>query len=143
MKKYYLINQPPFAEKFTFLVDDITDNKNWGMTTDLEKIKYNRKIFGEDIDIDIQIRQCLAEKGTTAVFSFGRFIIIFEIRKDNKSGRMIFFDFETDLTKKEIETALSHTYSENIIKAWFKSYDELAKNFNSINDLAILLKPEF
>lgn len=143
MEKYYLISQPPFAEKFTFLVDDITDSKNWGMTTDLEKIKYNRKIFGEDIDVDIQIRQCLADEGTTTVFSFGRFIVIFQIRKDSKNGRMTFFDFETDLTREEIEMKLKPVYSENIVRAWFKSYDILVENFTSINDLAVLLKPDF
>ncbi|MFC6098359.1 hypothetical protein ACFPVY_17055 [Flavobacterium qiangtangense] len=142
MKKYYFINQPPIVKKFTLLVDDITESENWGTTTDLEKIEYNRQIFGEDIDIDVQIRQCLTDEGTTAVFSFGRFITIFQIRKDSKKGRMTFFDFQTDFTRKELEGLLQPLYSENIVKAWFKAYDVLVENFTELNDLAELYKPE-
>jgi len=142
MKKYHFINQPPIVKKFTLLVDDITESENWGTTIDLEKIEYNRQIFGEDIDIDVQIRQCLTEEGTTAVFPFGRFITIFQIRKDSKKGQMTFFDFQTDFTRKELEGLLQPLYSENIVKAWFKAYDVLVENFTELNDLVGLYKPE-
>lgn len=142
MEKYYLIKQPPLVSKFTLLVDDINESGNLGITTDLEKIEYNRKIFGEDIDIDIQIRQCLTEDGTTVVFSFGRYIVVFQIRKDSKAGKIIFYDFQTDFTRKELEDILNSFYSENIVKAWFKSYDVLIENFTEQNDLAVLHKPE-
>jgi hypothetical protein len=142
MEKYYLINQPPIAQKFTLLVDDITESGNWGMATDVDKIKYNREVIGKDIDIDIEIRQSLAETGTTSVFSFGRFIVVLEIRKDSKKGRMSFFDFQVDLTIDEIKKSLVPVYSETIINAWFKSFYVLKENFSEINDLAEILKPE-
>jgi len=142
MKKYYLINQPPIVENFSLLVDEIAENKNWGMTNDLDKIEYNRNLIGKDFDVDLEIRQCLSGEGTTTIFNFGRFITVFQLRKDSKKGKMTFFDFETKLTRIEIENILESAYSNNIINAWFNCYDELKKSFTEANDIVILHKPE-
>jgi len=142
MQKFYLVPQPPKAEKFTFLVDDITDSGNWGTTNDLEKIAYNRSLFDEDINEDIEIRQSLTDVGTTSVFNFGKFIIILELKKGNSSGCMTFFDFQTDFSRSELIDILKETYSDNIIKGYLKCHDVLVNEFTAINDLAILHKPE-
>lgn len=142
MKKYYLVPQPPIAEKFTFLVDDITDIGNWGITRDLEKIAYNRNLLDEEINEDIEIRQSLTDVGTSSVFNFGKFIIILELKKGSAEGCMTFFDFQTDFSRSELINILKSTYSDNIINGYLKCHDVLVEEFTVINDLAILHKPE-
>ena len=142
MEKHFLVLQPPFAEKYSFLVDDISNKSNWGSTTDIDKINYNRKLLGEDFNIDIKVNLLLSEKGGTSVLPLGRFITIIQLREDENMGRMTFFDFDTSGSKTEIEQMLKTAYSENIVDAWFKVYDILKKEFQEEDDNVALLKPK-
>ena len=141
MEKKYLIAQPPAAEKFTFLVDEITDSGNWGIAKDIDKINYNRRLFEEEINIDIEIKNAFSQKGVTFVFSFGRFIVITELRKDFKNGRMTFFDFQTSFSQSEIRKLLGDAYSDNVVEAWLDCLDDLNTNFSIFDDIALLQKP--
>lgn len=134
------ILQPPFAEKFSLLVDDIGDNENFGIATDLKKIQYNLYQINEDYNVDLQIRQCLVDEGITDILNFGRFIIILQIRKDLKKGQMTFFDFDIDIPLEEILDTLRKNYSVNIVEAWVKNYEILRNEFTSKKDLVKLVK---
>jgi len=69
MKKYYIIEQPPISDKYTFLVDNISNKVNYGLTTDIEKINYTIKVIGENFNIDVKIGLLISQsKGSTFVF---------------------------------------------------------------------------
>ena len=144
MEKYYLIEQPPIAEKYTFLVDDISDKVNYGRATDIDKINYNRKLMGEKFDIDLKVGLLMAEsKGSTFVFDLGTFITVLELRADQKEGKMTFFDCVIDMPKSDINKMLVDAYSQNIANEWFKIQERLLENFPLENDTVRLHKPEF
>nr|WP_315154625.1 hypothetical protein [uncultured Flavobacterium sp.] len=144
MEKYYIINQPPLAEKYIFLVDDKSEKVNYGLTTDIDKINYNRKILGENFNIEIKVGLLMAESpGTTAVFQLGNFITVLELRKDQKAGKMAFFDCIIDMPRNELNDMLVKAYSQNIANEWFKHYDYLNANFSLENDIIELYKPDF
>ena len=144
MKKYCSINQPPLAEKYVFLVDDISDKLNYGKTTDIDKLNYNVKLLGEKFNIEMQVGAMMAEsKGITAVFALGNFITVLEIMKDFKKGKMAFFDRILDMERSAINEMLVNAYSKNIANEWFKQYDALNLNFSEENDIVELYKPHF
>ena len=142
MKKYFKISQPPLTAKYTFLVDDINEMRNWGMTTDIDKIEYNRDLLGDDFNIDIKIKLLLTKKGGgTFVIPIGRYITVFEIREDENEGRMTFFDFTFGATREELQIMLEIGYSETIVNEWLKCYDLMSLEFTSSSDTVVLLKP--
>lgn len=144
MEKYYLIEQPPLAEKYTFLVDDISDKVNYGRATDIDKINYNRKIMGEKFNIDVKVGLLMAEsKGSTFVFDLGQFICVLELRADQKEGKMTFFDCVIDMPKSDINKMLVDAYSQNIANEWFKVQERLLANLSPETDIVRLHKPEF
>ena len=144
MEKYYLIEQPPLAEKYTFLVDDISDKVNYGRTTDIDKINYNRKIMGEKFDIDVKVGLLMAEsKGSTFVFDLGQFICVLGLRADQKEGKMTFFDCVIDMPKNDINKMLVNAYSQNIANEWFKVQERLLADLSPETDIVRLHKPEF
>ncbi|MGE0079621.1 MAG: hypothetical protein AB7S48_17300 [Bacteroidales bacterium] len=142
MKKHYLVQQPPLTEKYTFLVDNISNNKNWGRTTDIDKIEYNRNLLGDDLNIDIKINLLFTEKGLTTVIPLGRFITIIQIREDENEGAMTFFDFDIEHPIEELKELISKTFSENITKEWIKVYETLKSEFKDEDDIVRLEKPD-
>jgi hypothetical protein len=38
MEKHFLIEQPPLSAKYKLLVDDMSEKRNFGVTTDIDKI---------------------------------------------------------------------------------------------------------
>ena len=144
MKKYFIIEQPPICEQYTFLVDDISDKKNYGLATDIDKINYNRKILGENFNIDIKVGLLMAEsKGSTFVLDLGHFICILELKADEKEGKMAFFDCVIDIPKSELNEILVKRYSQNIANEWFKIQDILLQDLKDETDIVRIYKPEF
>jgi hypothetical protein len=144
MEKYYIINQPPLVEKYTFLVDDISDKVNYGLATDINKINYNIKLLGESFNIDIKVGLLMAESiGTTAVFELGNFISVLELHKNQKEGKMTFFGCNINMEREEINDILVKRYSQNIANEWFKHYDIIISNYSIENDIIQLHKPNF
>lgn len=141
MKKYFLVQQPPLSEKYRLLVDEISDNSCFGFTADLDKIKYNRELLGEEIDLELTVKTIISNNGTTAVFPLGCFITILEIRKDEKEGRMTFFDYDLGTGKEEISDLIKNQYSDKIAKEWFRIYNLLKINFTDEYDKFELIKP--
>ena len=142
MKKYFLIPQPPITEKFTFLVDDISEKKNWGLTEDIDKIEYNRKLLGENFNVDLKVNLLMSEKDVTNIFTLGNFITVLEMREDQKEGRMTFFDCVMDMPKDELKYMIGEVFSKNIVEEWIKFYDLLNLDFSEENDIVDLFKPE-
>ena len=143
MKKHFLVSQPPLTEKYSFLVDDINQSRNWGVTTDIDKIEYNRNLLGDDFNIDIKIKLLFTKKGMTFVVPIGRFITIVKIREDEKEGSMTFFDFDIGYSRDALELILEEAgYSVSIINDWLKYYDLMSLEFSSEQDNVVLLKPD-
>jgi len=144
MKKYYLIEQPPVARKYTFLVDDISDKLNYGLATDIHKINYNLKLMGEKFNIDVKVGLLMAEsKGSTFVFDLGHFISILELRADQQEGKMAFYDCVIDIPRSELNEILVKRYSQNIATEWFKVHDRLNVNLSPETDIVQIIKPDF
>ncbi len=135
MEKYFLILQPPNADKYRLLVDDISDNKTFGTTDDIHKVRYNRRLFGENFNMDIDIRLPLTDEGLTYVFPVGRFITILRLKKDESEGSMYFFDFNTFNDKSVIQSTLQKDFSERLLKEWFNIYDQLCSGFSDEEDV--------
>jgi len=144
MEKYYIIEQPPISDNYTFLVDDISNKVNYGLTTDIDKINYNRKIIGENFNIDIKIGLLMSKsKGSTFVFDLGNFITVLELRADELEGKMAFYDCFIDMPKEALNNILTQAYSQNIATEWFKVQEKLLENFSLKNDIVRLFKPVF
>ncbi len=144
MEKYYLIEQPPIAEKYTFLVDDISDKVNYGQATDIDKINYNRRLIGEKFNIDLKVGLLMAEsKGSTFVFDLGYFVTVLELRADLQEGKMTFFDCLIQMPKQGLNKILVDAYSQNIANEWFRIQERLLKKLTSETDIVRLYKPDF
>src|SRR5687768_16622896 len=99
MEKHFVILQPAENGRYQFLVDDISDNGQWGATTDISKIKYNLKLLEVDFNLDMQINLPLSTKGISGVVPIGRFITVIKMRKDETEGGMFFHGHNIDLDK--------------------------------------------
>lgn len=142
-KDFYLIPQPPLSEKFNFLVDVLAEKSEWGHTSDLKKIDYNRKLLGGDFNQDFNEKMLLATDGLTLIFPIGRYIAIFELRKDGKQGRMTFMDYRINKSREEIKSMLKERFSEGITNEWLKHYDMFQKEFTEQDDVELCeYKPE-
>jgi hypothetical protein len=142
MKKYFLIPQPPLSKFFTFLVDDINENKNFGTTTDIDKIDYNRQLLGEEFNTNFKVSLLMTDKGGTGVFPIGKFITVIAIRDDEKKGSMTFMDYNISLPKEELREMLLSTFSENVTNRWLLIQESMRKDFTNEDDNVILLKPD-
>ncbi len=141
MEKHFLVEQPPISAKYRLLVDELSENETFGFTNDIDKIAYNRNILGSDFNQVLSIKLLLPEKGASTVFSIGRFIVVLEIGKDEKDGKMHFFDFNIDTDNLDISTQIKQQFSENIASAWFKNYYLLRSEFLEESDRFELFKP--
>jgi len=142
MKKYFLIPQPPVADKLTFLVDDLNETRTFGVTTDLDKIEYNLKLMGDDFNQDLEIGMNFLEKGITDVIDLGRYIAVVGIKKDKTEGKMHFFDSTADFTRKELIAQMELLFTKNIAKKFINIYDimvsESSPNFDNVELLVPL-----
>ena len=141
MEKQFLVPQPPLTDKYRLLVDDISDNETFGTATDINKIKYNIKLLGDNFNMDLTIKNMFTKEGITGVFPIGRFIAILQLKKDETEGRMTFFDFDIDITL--VKPIISAMYSENVVKEWTKVQDLLLLELSDEDDLFELFRPEF
>ena len=125
MKKFYLIPQPPLTQRYSLLVDDMSDKKNYGRTTDIDKIKYNQDILGKEFELEVKIKNMYSDEGITTVFPVGSFIVVLQLKKDETKGQMTFFDHVVNTSKEELRTMLLQGFSENIVDGWFQVFDAL------------------
>ncbi|MDV7187950.1 hypothetical protein R3X25_11715 [Lutibacter sp. TH_r2] len=142
MKKKFLLEQPPITNKFRLIVDDISDNNNYGFTNDIDKIEYNLNIMGNEFKDKFDLHNLFSDKGMTSVFQLGRFITILERNKEKTEGRMTFFDFDVDADVSEIRSIIEQQFSENIIKEWFRVYYLISSDFSELDDLIELVRVE-
>ena len=142
MKKYFLIPQPPVADKLTFLVDDLNENRTFGVTTDLDKIEYNLKLMGDDFNQDLEIGINFLEKGITEVIDLGRYIAVVGVKKDKTEGKIHFFDSTANFTRAELVAQMELLFSKNIAKKFINIYDimvsESSPNFDNVELLVPL-----
>ena len=142
-KDFYFIPQPPLAEKFNFLVDDIGDRLAWGRTADIAKINYNRKLLGDDFNLDLKEKMKLAKEGMTLILPIGRYITILQLRADEKQGDMTFMDYQIELTRDGIKSMLLERFSESVTNEWLKHYDRFQVAFDEEDNVVLLpYKPE-
>jgi len=132
MRKYFLVTQPPVADHFTLLVDDINQTATIGHTIDIEKCEYNRKVIekmGLDIDFMIQVQTAFSDKGITAVIPAGRYIAIIKASKDETKQEMYFIDStsKTDFREQNAK-ALNGYFSDNIVNEFEKVHKILKTN---------------
>ena len=142
MKKYFLVPQPPVADKLTFLVDDLNETRTFGVTTDLDKIEYNLKLMGDDFNQDLEIGINFLEKGITEVINLGRYIAVVGVKKDKTEGKIHFFDSTANFTRAELIAQMELLFSKNIAKKFINIYDimvsESSPNFDNVELLVPL-----
>src|SRR5690606_42126200 len=111
---------------------------------DIDKINYNRKMIGENFNIDVKIGVLMSQsKGSTFVFELGNFITVLELRADELEGKMAFYDCIMDMPRAVLNNILTYASSQNIATEWFKVQEKLLENFSQENDIVRLLKPDF
>jgi hypothetical protein len=142
MKKKFLVTQPPNADHFTLLVDDINETATIGHTTDIEKCEYNRQVIeklGLDIDFIIQVQTAFSDKGITAVIPAGRYIAIIKASKDETKQEMFFIDSTSKADfRQQNATALGGYFSDNIVNEFEKVHKVLRTNLTDEDDLVEL-----
>ena len=141
MKKYFLIPQPPVADKLYFLVDELSVPRTFGVTTDLDKIEYNLKLMGEDFNQDLEIGMNFLEKGITEVIDLGRYIAVVGIKKNKTEGKMHFFDTTADFTRAELIAQMELLFTKNIAKKFINIYDIMVSESSPKFDNVELLVP--
>ncbi len=142
MKKYNLIPQFPLVPYFTCLVDEISDNGEFGTTSDIDKIEYNIRLHSDMLNIDIEARSAYYQRGVSLIFPFGPFITILELSLNLKVGTMTFFDFRYPGSKSEFGNQLygAH-FNQNKINEVLKIQTLLEETFSDGDDIVRLLVP--
>lgn len=142
MQKHFIVSQPPVTEKYRLLVDDMSQNRNFGYTNDLDKVRYNRNLINESFNQDISIKNLFSTGGVTAALALGRFITIVSINKEETQARMTMFDFNTDMSEDELRHTFSLTLSENVVDSCMKIHKELRSDFLEEDDIFELFLPQ-
>ena len=143
MRKKFLVLQPPLSDKYRFLVDDINDTATFAMTLDTDKVWYNRKILGEDLNLELEIHTALHDKGLTSVIPVGRFVTIWQISKDEKTQRIWFIDHESELSFRQIgKQIMGEYFSDNVYNEFERIQGLLRSSFNDEFDIVELFIPD-
>lgn len=142
MKKYFLVTQPPVADHFSLLVDDINETATIGHTTDIEKCEYNRQVIdsmGLDIDFKLQVQTAFSDKGITTVVPLGRYISIIKASKDETKQEMFFIDsFSKADFREQNKKSLGGYFSDNIVTEFERIHTLLKSDFTDADDLVEL-----
>lgn len=141
MKKNFIVPQPPLVPMFRLLVDKMSDKRNFGFTDDLDKIEYNRKLFGEEYNQDFNIKNLVSEHGAASIFPVGRFITVLQMNREETDGAMHFFDFELNASREELKEGISKRFYPEIAEAWIEIYDTLSSDFSVDRDVYELIIP--
>ena len=141
MKPYFLIEQPPLSEKFRLVVSELTETKNFGFTSNIDKIEYNLNILGTEFKDKFDLHNLFSEDGLTSVFQLGKFISVLERNKAKTKGKMTFFDFmNIGETSEGLKDLLKIQFSENIINEWFRIYYLMSSEFDESDDIFELIE---
>lgn len=139
MKKEFIYPQPPLADYFTLLVDDLNKTATFADLADMDKIEYI-DLMGLEMNFNVQVQTALSDKGVTGVFPVGRYIMIYKSSKDETIQHMTFIDHLSKANFREQNIKLlGGYYSENIVSAFEKVHEILRKNFRDEDDLVELL----
>tara|TARA_R110001606_G_scaffold362484_2_gene516257 strand:+ start:638 stop:1072 length:435 start_codon:yes stop_codon:yes gene_type:complete len=139
MKGTYLYPQPPIAEKYSFLVDQLDKNHCLGITTDWNKIEYNLKMMGANFNQRLEIGLSFLEKGITETIDVGRYIAVVGINKNKSEGIIRFFDSRLKIERNELYKEIELMYDKIIAKSFILLYDMLLSNSSSFKDNVELL----
>src|ERR1035437_10155455 len=95
------------------LVDQLDENKQIGMTTNIEKVMHNLQIISVDYYNDfMKVLEDTDQNGHVEICTCGRYINIIQISKDKKKGNMIFIDTLNDYNRAlDASIMVKNTYS--------------------------------
>lgn len=144
MKKHFLILQPPLADHFTLLVDELSKNETFGHTRDVDKCEYNREVMermGMELNFKVQVKTALSDTGITVVTPLGRFIVIIRISRDESKQEMNFFDAFSKVNFRE-QNSITTIFSENIVNKFEENQNNLKSFFTDEYDIVELMVPE-
>ena len=141
MRKHFLIEQPPISSKYRLLVDNINDTTTFAMTTDVDKVWYNRKVLGDDMSILLETYTALSDNGTTVVLPAGRYVTIWQITKDEKTQRIWFIDHSSNISFRHLgKQIMGDTYfSDNVYNEFERIQELLRSSFNPDLDIVELV----
>ena len=126
---------PNVPNKVVLLVDDLTENKKMAITTDPNKFDYNISHLDKDLKTNIEMRLPLVEEKMVTITALGRYILIFELEKENKKRSMIFFDFEQDKPVEAIAASLSKQFSHNIASEFIRLQRHMESQYTTEHDI--------
>jgi hypothetical protein len=138
MANYEWILQPPQTDKYTFLVDEISDYATYGRTRDMDKINYNRTLMGVNFNMEVGVNTALSNAGISAVLPLGRFITIFQTSRDEQLGAMTFIDYEIGMTNDQFRTLLSSAFRTDLVDACLDLLNLLKSDFTPSDDIVRL-----
>lgn len=138
MANYEWIPQPPLTEKYTFLVDEISDYATYGRTRDMAKINYNRTLMGVNFNMEVGVNTALSNAGISAVLPLGRFITIFQTSRDEQLAAMTFIDYEIGLTTEQLRALLSSAFRTDLVEACLDLQNLLKSDFTASDDIVRL-----
>jgi len=142
MGKLFFIDQPPLTRRYRLLVDSTSKNKKYGLTTDIDKIRYNTNLLGLEFNLNLKLNLLSTDEGSTVVFPIGTFITVLQLRKDENEGIMSFFDFNIKINDSNFILELEKMYSKNIVDKWLSVYKTLHSDFSEDEDVVDLFIPE-
>lgn len=134
MQKFFLVEQPPISSKYRLLVDDINDYGTFAITTDIEKVLYNRRVLGSELSIHLETYTALSSKGMTTALPLGRFITIWEISKDEKMQRITFVDYDTNVPFREVSKQHGGGFSDALYDSFEQIQAKMKADFRESDD---------
>ena len=139
MKGKYLYPQPPIAEKYTFLVDQLDNTHSLGITSDWNKIEYNLKMMGTEFNQRLEIGLSFLEKGMNETIDLGRYIAVVGINKNKSEGIIRFFDSKLKIERNELFKEIEFIYDKVIAESFILLYDIMVSDSSSFLDNVELL----
>ena len=137
MKNYALPLQPPFAEKYTFLVDEIYGVGTMGIAREIEKLHYNRQILETYFRVEWNFDgKQIGIEGLKAI-PIGPFITVISIQKQHKDDVMLFLDFR-DGDFVRIENLVASIFDERVARACSNLKISLELYFSEDDDVVML-----
>jgi hypothetical protein len=110
-------------KKIIFLVDDINNSKSFGITKDIQKIKYNLNLINKSFVEDFEIAMLFMDNGFMDVVDLGRYIAVIGLNKSKTEGEIRFFDSTIDFSRDELIQQIQLIYDEIIAKKFINIYD--------------------
>ncbi len=128
---------------FVFYVNELSDNKDYGKTTDPNSVNRNMKLLGDQFSLNLEINGMVGVKKSIAtVIPIGRYVTIVLFDSAVKRGIMTFINHKSQISFVEIKKILIEEYGEDITKEWIRVYDLMKDNFQLNHDNVELVLPD-